>query len=496
VGDPTATCVRQFHNVIGASLQPASSGAVLDSVDPSTGRVWAGVPRSAEPDVAEAVVAAGDAFDQRWRTLPALARARHLRQLADVVADHADELAEMEARDNGRIIADTSTFDLPACVEMLHYFAGAADKIAGDTVEIGPTSFNFTLREPIGVVGLIVPWNAPLSITCAKLGAALAAGNTVVVKPAEQASCSVLRLGELALEGGLPAGVMNMVAGLGEEAGDALVRHPGVGRISFTGSTDTARVIAGRSAPVLRPLHFELGGKSPNIVFADADLDLASIGVSTMSIFTGNAGQTCIAGSRILAHESVADELVERIRAIAGLVALGPPLDPATTMGPIVSNEQFDRVRSYLALGRAEDAQLVFGGGSGEQLFPSGSDLAGGYYVAPTLFRSERNDLRICQEEIFGPVTVVIPFRDDDHALELANATRYGLAAGVWTTDLSRAHRFVRALRVGSVWVNTYRKIHWAVPFGGMKDSGFGRDSGWESVLENTQLKTAWVDLP
>jgi aldehyde dehydrogenase (NAD+) len=496
VGDATTKGVRQFQNVIGDGLRSAASGAVLDSVDPSTGRVWAGVPRSDERDIADAVAAAGEAFEKRWRILPALARSRYLRQLADVVADHASELAEMEARDNGRIIADTSSFDLPACVEMLHYFAGAADKIAGDTVEIGPSSFNFTLREPIGVVGLIVPWNAPLSITCAKLGAALAAGNAVVVKPAEQASCSVLRLGELALEAGLPAGVMNVVAGLGEEAGDALVRHPAVGRISFTGSTDTARVIAGRSAPVLRPLHFELGGKSPNIVFADADLELASIGVSTMSVFTGNAGQTCIAGSRILAHESVADELVERVGAIAGDIRLGPPLEPATTMGPIVSNDQFERVRSYLTLGLSEDAELVFGGRSGAELFPSGSDLAGGYYVAPTLFRSEHNDLRICQEEIFGPVTVIIPFRDDDHALELANATCYGLAAGVWTTDLSRAHRFVRALRVGSVWVNTYRKIHWAVPFGGVKDSGFGRDSGWESILENTQLKTAWVDLP
>jgi (Z)-2-((N-methylformamido)methylene)-5-hydroxybutyrolactone dehydrogenase len=495
MSDPTATFIGQFQNVIGEDLRSAASGAVLDSVDPSTGRVWAQVPRSGEADVAEAVAAAAGGFDKRWRPLPALARARHLRQLADVVAGHARELAELEARDNGRLITETTTFDLPACVEMLHYFAGAADKIAGDTVEIGPTSFNFTLREPIGVVGLIVPWNAPLSITCAKLGAALAAGNSVVVKPAEQASCSVLRLGELALEA-LPAGVMNVVSGLGEEAGDALVCHPGVGRISFTGSTDTARIIAGRSAPLLRPLHFELGGKSPNIVFADADLDLASVGVSTMSIFTGNAGQTCIAGSRILAHQSVADELVGRIGAIAGAIVLGPPLDPDTTMGPIISTEQFERVRSYLAVGGAENAELVFGGGSGAQLFPSGNELGGGYYVAPTLFRSEHNDLRICQEEIFGPVTVVIPFRDDDHALELANATRYGLAAGVWTKDLSRAHRFVRSLRVGSVWVNTYRKIHWAMPFGGVKDSGFGRDSGWESILENTQLKTAWVDLP
>jgi acyl-CoA reductase-like NAD-dependent aldehyde dehydrogenase len=286
-----------------------------------------------------------------------------------------------------------------------------------------------------------------------------------------------------------------VVSGLGEEAGDALVTHPDVGRISFTGSTDTARVISGRAASTLKPLHFELGGKSPNIVFADADLDSAAIGVSTMSVFTGNAGQTCIAGSRILVQEAVFDELVERITKLAAGVALGDPLDPATTMGPIVSEEQLDRVRSYLELGPTEGAELVFGGRSGSELFPADSPLRDGYYVEPTLFRAEHSDLRICQEEIFGPVAVAIPFRDDEDALALANATRYGLAAGVWTRDLVRAHRFVRDLRAGAVWVNTYRKVHWAVPFGGMKESGYGRDSGWESVLENTQLKTSWIEL-
>lgn len=491
----TTTSVRRFENVIGGERRPALSGQVLDSVDPSIGQVWANVPRGSEDDVGMAVAAAGAAFEQRWRSLAALARAGHIRRLAEAVALHAQELAELEARDSGRIISEMTAFDLPACVEMLQYFAGAADKISGDTVEIGPTSFNFTLREPLGVVGIIVPWNAPLSIACAKVGAALAAGNTVVLKPAEQASCSLLRLGELTAEAGLPDGVVNVVAGLGAEAGDALVRHPDVRRVTFTGSTETARVIAERSASVLRPLHFELGGKSPNIVFADADLDLAAIGVSTTSVFTANAGQTCIAGSRILAHASIADELTERVRVIAEGIVLGATLDPSTTMGPIVSPEQFDRVRSYVALGAAEGAELVFGAKSGADLFAPQSPLSHGYYMSPTLFRSDRNDLRICQEEIFGPVTVVIPFRDDEHALALANASRYGLAAGVWTRDLARAHRFVRDLDVGSVWVNTYRKVHWAAPFGGVKDSGFGRDSGWESVLENTQLKTAWIDL-
>jgi aldehyde dehydrogenase (NAD+) len=288
--------------------------------------------------------------------------------------------------------------------------------------------------------------------------------------------------------------VINVVSGLGEEAGDALVRDPRVGRISFTGSTDTARIISERAASSLKPLHFELGGKSANIVFADADLDAAAYGVSAMSVFTGNAGQTCIAGSRILIQESVFDEMVERIAAQAAEVKLGAPLDQSTTMGPIVSAEQIGRVRSYLALGPTEGAELLLGGRTGADLFPPGSPLGGGYYVEPTLFRAEHSALRICQEEIFGPVAAAIPFRDDAHALELANSTRYGLAAGVWTRDLNRAHRFVRDLEAGAVWVNTYRKIHWAMPFGGVKESGYGRDSGWESVLENTQLKTSWIE--
>jgi len=487
---------RRFANVIDGTVQPARSGETLSSIDPSTGAVWASVPRSGAADVDAAVSAGRAAFESRWRPLRAAERARHLRRLADVIEAHARELAEIETADNGRIISETTTFDLPACSEMLRYFAGAADKIGGDTVDVGPSSFNFTLREPIGVVGVIVPWNAPLSIACAKLGAALAAGNTVVLKPAEQAACSLLRLGELAGEAGLPPGVINVVSGLGEEAGDALVRHPGVGRITFTGSTETAQVVAARAAVALKPLHFELGGKSPNIVFADADLDLAAVGVSTMSIFTGNAGQTCIAGSRILIQASVFDDVVDRITKEAATVVLGHPMDATTTMGPIVSAEQFDRVRSYLDLGPREGAELSFGGRSGAQLFGSDSPLAAGYYVEPTLFTSRSAGLRICQEEIFGPVAVAIPFRDDEEALELANATRYGLAAGVWTRDLARAHRFIRDLHVGSVWVNTYRKIHWALPFGGTKASGYGRDSGWESVLENTQLKTAWIDLP
>jgi acyl-CoA reductase-like NAD-dependent aldehyde dehydrogenase len=482
-----------FLNLVGGRQLPAASGATLNSLDPATGRVWATIPRGGAADIDDAVTVAAQAFDGWW-SLPALQRAAHLRAIAETMARHGRELAEVESRDNGRPVAETIAGDLPACVQMFQFHAGAADKIHGDTVNVGSTSFNFTRREPIGVIGIIIPWNSPLSLVSAKAGAALAAGNTVVVKPAEQAACSVLRWASLLEEAGLPPGIVNVVAGLGEEAGDALVCHPDVPRVTFTGATGTGRVITERAAGTLTQLHLELGGKSPNIVFADADLDAAAVGTSTAAVFTGGAGQTCVAGSRILIQSSVFDEMIERIAKEAAGVRLGGQLDEDTTMGPIVSAEQFERVRGYLALGRQE-GKLVFGGGSGAELFPDGSPYAGGYFVEPTLFVVDGNDHRICREEIFGPVAVAMPFDTDQEALSLANDTSYGLAAGVWTSDLKRAHRMVRDLRAGSVWVNAYRRIHWALPFGGVQDSGYGRDSGIESVLENTQLKTAWIDL-
>jgi aldehyde dehydrogenase (NAD+) len=483
-----------FPQTVGGSSGPAAGGEVLDSVDPSTGTVWARIPRGTAADV-DGAVAAARAARTPWLQLGPAGRARRLRRMAELFTEHADELATVETRDNGRILADTRQADLPACAEMWHYFAGAADKLHGDTVDVGPGSFCFTRREPVGVVGVVIPWNAPLPLFTAKVAAALAAGGTVVVKPAEQASCSVLRAAELFAEADVPPGVVNVVSGLGREAGDALVRHPGIGRITFTGSTDTARAIGAAAAPRLTPAAFELGGKSPNIVFADADLDRAAVGVSTMSLFTGNAGQTCIAGSRLLVHEDVVDELLERVAAIAAGVTLGDPFDAATGMGPIVSREQHARVASYVDLAAREGAEPVLGGRYGPDLFEPGSPHRHGYYVEPTLFRGD-NRMRIAREEIFGPVGVVITFRSDDEALAIANDSPYGLACGVWTRDLARAHRFVRDVAAGAMWVNTYRRNHWALPFGGVKDSGYGRDSGMESVLENTVLKAAWIDLP
>jgi aldehyde dehydrogenase (NAD+) len=481
--------------LIGGEQVPAADGRTLESINPTTAQPWATIPRGGRADIDAAVAAARGALPA-WRRLTAAERAAPLRRMAELVAAHASELAELETRDNGRSINETALGDVPACVQMWHYFAGATDKLHGETIEVGPASFNFTRREPVGVVGVITPWNAPLAVFTAKAAAALAAGNVVVVKPAEQACCSVLALGRLLGEAGFPPGVVNIVPGLGQEAGAALVEHPDVRRITFTGSTDTARAISRAAAGTLKQLAFELGGKSPNIVFADADLDLAAVGITTMGLFTGGAGQTCVAGSRILIHSSVYDDVLARAEKLATGIVIGDPMDTASQMGPIASDEQFAKVRSYLELGSAEGAELAFGGRTGAELFESGSPLRAGYFVEPTLFRSATNDMRIAREEIFGPVGVAMPFDDDDEALAIANDSSYGLACGVWTTNLARAHRFVRDIEAGAVWVNAYRRLHWAVPFGGVKDSGYGRDSGVESVLENTQIKSAWIDLP
>ncbi len=486
---------RLEHWIDGRRVPP-SRGSYLESVDPSLAEAWIEVPAGDADDVDAAVEAAGRAFREGWRAMPASQRAGLLRGVAAEIARHADELATIECRDNGKPIAEARAGDLPSVSEMFHYWAGAADKLHGETVHVGSSSFNFTVHEPIGVVGIIVPWNSPLAILAAKVGAALAAGNTVVVKPAEQAAASILTIAELFDAAGLPPGVLNVVSGIGEVAGDALVRHPAVRKIAFTGSTETGRRITERSAPGLKQLAFELGGKSPNIVFADADLDPATVGTSTPAVFTAGAGQTCAAGSRLLVQASIFDEFLERIeRHVEQHVRLGNALDETTTMGPIAFAEQYEKVKSYIELGRKEGAEIAFGGRFGPENFEADSPLGRGFFVAPTLFRGARNDMRICREEIFGPVTCAIPFEDEDEALALANDTTYGLASGVWTRDLSRAHRFVRDLEAGAVWVNSYRRIHWAVPFGGFKDSGYGRDSGLESLRGYQQTKSAWIEL-
>lgn len=495
---PLLRAERIDHWIDGARVAPAN-GDYLESIDPSVGKAWIEVAAGDARDVDAAVAAAKAAFAGPWRDMPATQRAGLLRAAGAKIAEHAEELATIESRDNGKPIREAIPGDLPSVVEMMNYWGGQADKIHGQTIEIGPTSHNYVRHEPLGVVGIIVPWNSPLAILAAKVGAALAAGNCVVLKPAEQAAASILTIAECFDAAGFPKGVVNVVSGLGEVVGDALVRHADVRKVAMTGSTETARVISERAAPTLKQLAFELGGKSPNIVFEDADLDLAVPGVSTAAVFTGGAGQTCVAGSRLLIHRSRYDELIERVAAhVAETVRLGNALDHESTMGPIAFAAQYEKVKSYIELGRKEGAELVFGGRFGPENFegrPDAEALAGGYFVAPTLFRDATNEMRVCREEIFGPVTCAIPFDDDEEALAIANDTNYGLACGVWTRDLKRAHRFVRDVQAGAVWVNTYRRIHWAAPFGGYKESGYGRDSGLESLRGYQQTKTAWIDL-
>nr|WP_229823302.1 aldehyde dehydrogenase family protein [Nonomuraea spiralis] len=475
----------EYRNLIGGELVRADR--TMDTVNPATGEVWAQIPASGARE-AEAAVAAARAAFPAWSAMPALGRAHFLRKVSELFGRHAEELARLETRDNGRILRDTLKKDLPGMAYLWQLAAGQClDAVKGDTVVLGPDTLGLTRREPYGVAVCIIPWNSPVSTFSAKAAYALAAGNTVIVKPAEQASASVLRLGELLAEV-FPPGVLNIVSGLGEEVGDALVRHRDVAKVSLTGSTATGQAITRASADALKPLTFELGGKSPNIVFPDADLDAAAQGVTVNSVYTGNAGQVCVAGSRILVHRSIWDDLLGRIRRICAGLVLDDPLDLATTMGPIVSAGQFERVRSYLETAEKEGAELVFGGRAGAEVVPG---LPGGYWVAPTLYTTEDNGLRICQEEIFGPVAVAIPFESDEQALAIANDSPYGLAAGVWTRDLGRAHRFVRDLESGTVWVNTYRQMPPGLPFGGVKDSGYGHDS----VLEYTREKAAIIQI-
>jgi aldehyde dehydrogenase (NAD+) len=474
----------QFRNLIGGELRPAISGKTLDSINPATGQVWARVPASDKSDVDAAVAAAVEVFPT-WSSMPPAYRGYFLQQVGALFKDHGEELSRLEMLGIGSI---PSTAQGPVMGALGFLWDRAAfatlEAATGRSVPLDATTFGFTRREPYGVVAAIVPYNAPVPMASIKMALALAAGNTVVLKPPEQASPAILRLGELMAQI-LPAGAVNIVSGLGADVGDALVRHRDVRRISMTGSVGTARNIQRAAADNLTSSIFELGGKSPNIVFADADLDKAAEGVTTRAIFTANAGQACVGGSRILIQRPVFQQMLERIESIAKKVVIGDPANPATTMGPLISKAQLDKVVGYIELGRKE-SKLVFGGRYGAQLVPS---LPGGYWVEPTLFTTTNNALRICQEEIFGPVAVAIPFDTDDEAIAIANDSRYGLAAGVWTNNLERAHRMIRDLRSGNVWVNTYLETRYELPFGGIKDSGYGHDD----ILEFTCEKTAVI---
>jgi len=473
---------------IGGAWVEAASGKTFDTYNPATGEVLARVAEGDLADIDRAVKAARKAFEEGpWPDMPPAERARLLWKLADLVDKYHEELAELETLDNGKPLLFSRIVDVPTCAANLRYMAGWATKIEGKTIPIsmpGAKYFAYTLREPVGVAGQIIPWNFPLIMASLKLGPALAAGCTVVLKPAEQTPLTALRLGELIQEAGFPDGVVNIVPGYGETAGAALAAHPDVDKIAFTGSTEVGRLIVNAATGNLKKVSLELGGKSPNIVFADADLDCAIPGSANAIFF--NQGEICAAGSRLFVHKSIFDKVVGGVADIARKITIGPGLDPSTKLGPLVSQEQLERVCGYLESGMRDGAKATIGG----------RKIDGpGYFVEPTILVDVRPEMKVVREEIFGPVVTAIPFNDPNEIVKSANDTHYGLASAVWTRDVSTAHKVAAKLRAGTVWVNCYNVFDSALPFGGYRQSGWGREGGGEVLELYTETKAVCARL-
>jgi len=481
------TTIAAQKMLIGGDWCDAAGGRTMEVMNPATEEVVATVASADREDVDAAVEAARRALTGPWSRLSARERGRLLWKLGERLLEQADEVSRLETLHNGKPIFESRQIDIPAASECFQYYAGWADKVQGETVPVKGNYFTYTLLEPLGVIAAIVPWNFPLLLASWKIAPALACGNTLIVKPASQTPLTALAVGRLALEVGFPPGVLNVITGPGASVGQALVEHPGIAKIAFTGDTSTGRTIMRGSAETLKSITLELGGKSPNIVFADADLEAAARGATT-GIFYGK-GEVCAAGSRLLVERSIKDEFLEKVIARAKKMRPGDPMDPKTRLGAIASKGQFERVLGYIDTGRREGGVVVAGG--------KATDIGTGkgFFIEPTIFDRVTPGMTIAREEIFGPVLATIEFADEDEAIERANQSGYGLAAAVWTRDIKRAHYVARKLQAGTVWVNTYNVYDAAASFGGYKHSGFGRELGEHALEHYTQVKTVWVDL-
>jgi acyl-CoA reductase-like NAD-dependent aldehyde dehydrogenase len=475
--------------LIGGQWVDSASGKTFDTINPSTGEVLAKVAEGDQEDINRAVAAARKAFESGpWPKLTPSQRGRLLLKLADQIEENAEELARLETLDNGKPIKYSKASDVPLTADHFRYFGGWTTKLEGNTIPVSiPNMFTYTLREPLGVVGQIIPWNFPLQMASWKLAPALACGNTVILKPAGQTPLSALRLGQLVCEAGFPDGVVNIVPGFGETVGAALAAHADVDKVAFTGSTEVGKKILEASVGNLKRVTLELGGKSPNIIFPDADMKFAVRGALNAIFF--NQGEVCTAGSRLFVHQSVYDQVLNGLTDAASKMKLGPGIDPPTDLGPLVSQKQLERVTGYIEIGKREGATPTTGGERAT------GDLAQGYFVQPTIFDRVRDDMTIAQEEIFGPVVVAMPFEEIEEVAARANKSIYGLSAGVWTSDVKKAHKMAASLKAGVIWVNTYNMFDAAAPFGGYKQSGYGREMGHAVLDAYTQIKTVWVNL-